>query len=447
MKIGVIVLDTLRYDAFDSLLCDIQEMANHKFLRMFSTSRWTPPAHASLFTGDYPTEVGVHSTNRLLRSSKSTLAEELNIQGFHNVMLSNNVHLDFFGFSRGFDEIHRGPDLKGRPTDTAGFDWDGISKQIDEGWVKYPQIISAILKSDAPTIPALKTGLEFFTAGLGDSEVDDGDTIDWAIDSPSKEKTSANFFLFANLMPCHFPYHPPIGYSSTEPLNDNPLELTLRRREVTCSEHTRQLKTYHGAAKYLNDMLPELIDLVDWDFLFILSDHGELFGEYDGIRGHQYGMYPELVHVPAVALGDKVPKGETDEPTSILDIYQTILSEAGVETADATWGNHLFTGANAKRVVYAESTGCFEQQRALRDFEKRIPKSWNSPHFIVTGKMKCISPIKMGSGRSRLILANDGPTMRNSNAKHRRFVGIGVMLLTSILSTIFRKIFNHDWRI
>jgi arylsulfatase len=162
-----------------------------------------------------------------------------------------------------------------------------------------------------------------------------------------------------------------------------PLELTLRDEPVTDREHERHLSNYRGAARYLDDALTELIERVDWDLLFVISDHGELFGEH-GLRGHQYGMYEELVHVPAVAFGDAVDPGSTTTLTSLVDVHRTLLEVADLPVAESHRGVDLLEDApDDDRAVYAESEGSEWYGPNARGIEARIPSSWNEPHYMV----------------------------------------------------------------
>jgi arylsulfatase len=112
MRLGVIVLDTLRNDVPEDALSSLRNSADHVFSSFYSTARWTSPAHASLFTGYYPTEVGTHANQRHLTTSKLTLAEFLQKQDYETVAASNNINVDhFFDFDRGFGIFERGPGI------------------------------------------------------------------------------------------------------------------------------------------------------------------------------------------------------------------------------------------------------------------------------------------------------------------------------------------------
>src|SRR6056297_3358919 len=158
MKLGLVVLDTLRYDAFEDEMGNLASLADHTFEEMHSTSRWTVPAHASLFTGLYPSEVGVGARRRHLTTTRRTLAERLRDAGFDTAALSNNVHIDsFFDFDRGFETLHRGPALRDRPeTDRSEFDWEALFSLLDGSRFRPGRAVWEILRSDAPTLPTLR---------------------------------------------------------------------------------------------------------------------------------------------------------------------------------------------------------------------------------------------------------------------------------------------------
>jgi len=187
----------------------------------------------------------------------------------------------------------------------------------------------------------------------------------------------SDMFLFANLMPCHSPYNPPPGYSSVRPYNVDPFKMTLREEPVSEEHHKRQWESYRACAAYLDDALQSLMTNIDWDLLIVCSDHGELFGEH-GLRQHQYGIYEELIHVPAAAYGSRVPDGQTDRLTSILDIYQTVLDVAGADGEDSR-GRNLFEGE--RDAVYAESVGNYRASPDAQGFDAKIPLSWGDPHY------------------------------------------------------------------
>ena len=64
-NIALVVLDTLRYDAFEEFF---DWLPGVRFTNVFSPGHYTIPAHAGIFTGQYPSEVGTHAKSEDLTS-------------------------------------------------------------------------------------------------------------------------------------------------------------------------------------------------------------------------------------------------------------------------------------------------------------------------------------------------------------------------------------------
>jgi len=417
MKIGLIVLDTLRYDTANREISTLRHQSDHAFQNVHSTSRWTVPAHGSLFTGLYPAKAETISDDRYLDTDHPTIADQFSDAAYATYCLSNNVHIDpFFGFTRGFQSFTRGPALAKRPSGrNQVFDWDELFSKLDDGPIKYAQAVKAIVESDAPTISTIKTGFEMARAPPVNQATND---INWFLDEFDSIADSPpdDLFLFANLMPTHYPYDPPEKYCDLEPLDTDPLELTLRDDPVTDEEHERHLRNYEGAARYLDDELPQVIDAIDWDALFIVGDHGELFGEH-GIRGHEYGMYEELTHVPALAFGNEIPEGETDTVASLLDVHRTLLDIAGIEPPSHVRGENLFElSEDDDRAVYAESVGCGQYDPDAQGTAAKVPPSWGEEHYMLRTDDAMLIHDKDGT---RVVDTDDGTEIEDSGLEER----------------------------
>ncbi|MCL4533524.1 MAG: phosphoadenosine phosphosulfate reductase family protein [Deltaproteobacteria bacterium] len=130
-RVLVISIDTLSYDCIGfSSSSDrlskyglqnwiktpvIDEIASKSsyFTNCFSTSSYTPPAHASLFTGLYPPNHGVRPFfYKKLNENYPTLAEIFKDNGYKTIF---SMDMDIFGpvgLTRGFDYIVTGNDAK-----------------------------------------------------------------------------------------------------------------------------------------------------------------------------------------------------------------------------------------------------------------------------------------------------------------------------------------------
>ena len=112
----LIVLDTTRasslsvYGHARPTTPRLEEFAREavRFDRCVSPSPWTVPAHASLFTGLYPSAHGTEGDNPILGSGRPLLATLMQRAGYRTEGISSNVWIsDVFGFARGFDAFHK----------------------------------------------------------------------------------------------------------------------------------------------------------------------------------------------------------------------------------------------------------------------------------------------------------------------------------------------------
>src|SRR4051812_36929523 len=125
----LIILDTLRRDRLSiyghprPTSPGFDEFAAQAtlFERAVAPSQWTIPAHSSLFTGLYPTAHGVVEANGQLSPTHPTLAEILQVGGYHTIAFCNNPLVGALdnGLQRGFDQFYNyASAVPNRPKDT-----------------------------------------------------------------------------------------------------------------------------------------------------------------------------------------------------------------------------------------------------------------------------------------------------------------------------------------
>lgn len=326
-NIALVVLDTLRKDAFDR---HFTWLPGRRFERTYSTANWTVPAHASLFTGKYASEVGVHAKNLPLSCEETVLAERLSKNGYTTRAYSANTNVTpHFDFGRGFSDF-RTPDQFTHLLDDDLFDFRAFRRETDATGVQlYFQVLGAIFKSDVRTIPSIVKGYK-----LQRSEDPTGVEYGGSLEALS-ELRSIDFgnreFLFLNLMEAHEPYRVPAEYQSVEvpDMTDSIGDLSPGSVDA---DQTRQ--AYDDCARYLSDEYTRIFDLLreEFDYIFTLSDHGEMLGEHDA-WGHEHGVYSELTHVPLCIYSDEL-SGRSTETVSLCDVFETVLDIAGCTPTD-----------------------------------------------------------------------------------------------------------------
>lgn len=329
----VIVLDTVRRDHtvcggvagvtpnLDALAADAAVFTN-----AWATAPWTPPSHASMFTGLLPSTHDCRGRSRTLATRWPTLAERLRAAGYETAAFHANPWLtnELTGLMRGFQTTRI-----------------GAAPTMD--------IYARTAQGGPETVESVREWLDSRDGRLP-------------------------FFLFVNVLEAHLPYDPPPGYRTAH-LADlapedrvaarwaNEFNAGLHREEDIDWERVRRL--YRGdvdeADRLLGCLLEELRerDLFEDSVLIVVSDHGENLGDH-GYLDHQFGVFETLLAVPLVVRAPgRLEAGTRGDPVVLTDLYATVLDAAGVteEPFPETSRSLLGSPAHAERPLVAEYAG------------------------------------------------------------------------------------------
>lgn len=400
-SVALVVFDSLRKDAFDAYF---DWLPGTTFESAWSTSGWTVPAHGTLFTGLYPTESGVYAKAEALSSEGPVLAERLSEAGYTTRGFSANANIsDSFDFTRGFDEFHHS--WRGKRRDDDVLDWGAfISRTRDQGPMRFVSAVKECFTADVDTWKSLKLGAQMKGRDLGMSSIagrDDGAAK--VLDIVRDTDFGGEEFFFMNLMEAHGPYNAPEEYRTVDIDAQASFEDTMSDGPDESAADLRQ--AYDDCVRYLSDMYRDIFDELTehFDYVVTVSDHGEMFGR-DGIWAHNYGIYPELTHVPlSIYHGDETR--ETVETTvSLLDVYRTILSLAGCDDTDRRGRNLLDDPGDERYLV--ERHG-LRSSRSKRSERTAIP--WISSKSGTSRNTESSNPTGRTRGR---VARGSSPTTR-----------------------------------
>ena len=290
---------------------------------------WTLPVHASMFTGTYPSRHGADQENPYLDGA-TTLAETLSAAGYDTACYSSNAWITpYTHLTDGFDDQDNFFEVM-----PGGF----LSGPLARAWRTLNDNDS--LRRVADKLVSLGNSAHELLAGGGSADSKTPAVIDSV---QSFVESSDDWFVFANLMDAHLPYHPPEEFVeefapsvSSEDVCQNSKEYNSGARDIDDDEWAAISGLYDAEIAHIDDQLTRLFDWLkargEWDdtTVIVCADHGELHGEHD-LYGHEFCLYDPLVNVPLLVKHPSLGTGRRDDVVELIDLYHTVLDALGVE--------------------------------------------------------------------------------------------------------------------
>ena len=241
-----------------------------RFDQAISVSSWTTPAHAALFTGQYP-RPGLGVTERF-DAAQVTLAEILAAAGYNTQGASGGPCIDsVFGFQQGF---------------------------------------RAYRDSAEPKNALAMTN--------------------WAINRVKATAPGAPFFLFLNYFDAH-EVNSGVTSAEWEAAERGTVRLDGAPLEHLRAGYRFDLQTID---RQVGRLFEALRQTRDWDntIVVVLGDHGQLLGER-GFVGHGFSLDEELIRIPLIVKGtasSRFAGRRYQEQFQMTDVFSLILELAGL---------------------------------------------------------------------------------------------------------------------
>ncbi len=282
-----ISLDTTRADRLgcygwqDALTPVLDSLAARGVLfeRAYAPVPLTLPSHATMFTGLYPPEHGVHNNGQAsLPASLPTLATELQEHGYDTAAFVAAFVLDKkFGLSQGFDHYN-----------------DDLSQADDSlhGHHRY-----------RPGRVVINSAMQWI-----------------------ERRKQTPFFCWVHLFDPHFPYlsHPD---RFKDQFTDRPYDAELAYVDQEIGRLFQAL---------------EEADLLDSTTIVIVGDHGESLNEH-GERAHGMTLYEPVLRVPMLIVNAQgsLSGHRVEQPVSLVDLFPTLLESLLGQVAPQCSGRSL----------------------------------------------------------------------------------------------------------
>jgi arylsulfatase A-like enzyme len=307
------------------------------FERANSPAIWTPPSHASMFTGYAPSRHGVKATYKWLDHHHTTLAEWLGKHGYDTYLFSSNPFVDrISNLTQGFDQVQ---------TTFAG-KWKKEARRATQ---------AKLIAEDASTdiSPAWKPVKGQKHGGSAHAFKDAAPVARDALGTWLSKRGDTPWFAFVNLMEAHIPRVPTQESRDalmtpeqqalalkTDVAQINLLSYIFGKKSYSPDELAAINGVYDAAVRDLDAGTGEILDALrdaghlDDTIVIITSDHGENLGDHH-MFGHKFSAWQTLVHVPLVVWYPETLKPKrVSHPTSNLNLFSTVLSMVGVEPPD-----------------------------------------------------------------------------------------------------------------
>ncbi|HVS17631.1 MAG TPA: sulfatase [Planctomycetota bacterium] len=293
-----------------------------RFENALTTSSWTLPAHAALFTGLYDSGHGLVDNGLTLNPAQVTAAEVFARNGWRTAGFFGGPYLHpVFGLDQGFET------------------YQSCMTQLEDDLA--PEEVRASSRSRWGASHADVTGprtvaeVTRWLAEVGDEPI----------------------FLFVHLWDVHYDFIAPPEYVALfDP--DYTGELTgvdfMENPAIAPGMDERDfrhlLALYDAEIRYTDDTLAQILGLLerrgrmDDTLLVVTADHGEEFLEH-GRKGHQRTLYEEVVRIPLIfrgAPGRFAAAGSAPiDQVRLIDVMPTLYALCGIDDVPAMNGRDL----------------------------------------------------------------------------------------------------------
>ena len=334
---------------------NIDMLARHGILyeNAFTAAPWTPPSHASIFTGKYPSHHKTLGKDVQFKKGNICLAEVLSHKGYQTIGITCTKILGLWsGFEKGFHEF---------------------------------------IEADSPSLTSFRQSLKLKIRTLINGPDKGTHQATEAVKRilKSGHKMKKPFFIFINYFDSHVPYDPPRPFKkrfcngfdqsrfyikefllnkvlnrTTEKISNPDLSVqklrwiasaggaysfVMKKLSVSQKEWEVVKSWYDGEIAYLDHQIGNLLEFLrnegmfDNTLLIITSDHGENFGEH-GLAVHALCVYDSLLHVPLiVSYPSVVPEGKRiSNLVSTVDIFPTVMDVSNIKSENNIQGKSLY---------------------------------------------------------------------------------------------------------
>lgn len=334
------------------------------FENHISSSSWTLPAHASLFTSVADSVHGcVESTGTALSPAFTTLAERFQDAGYETAGFFAGPYLhEVFGLGQGFDIYSYCVEDPGAfsAEDVKSWGLDPVAQQRSHEGITNPGV---------------------YQAGR-----------DWI-----KANRSRPFFVFLHFWDVHYDFTPPPPWDTRfNPGYQGPVDGRGFVFDPSIApgmpeaDKQQLLALYDGEIGWTDTFVGRLRkDLEAWGLaddtiIVVTSDHGTEFFEHGG-KGHRSTLYDELIRIPLVIwYPERLAPRRVSAQTRSIDVGPTLLELTGLPAARGVMGHSLVPLALGRALDFdnaaiSELYSVGKRLRSVRALDSKFLVDENDP--------------------------------------------------------------------
>ena len=360
-----------------------------------SSTYWTMPSVASLFTGMYTSGHGLVVDGDKLSPSLQTLPKILRQHGYRCGAFVRNVYVsEYSGLDRDFDDFYSTFVLDSLKKIASTISKRGVSRLQAPG-------INQLCDQMSSDGNRFKKYIANMAARSIDMLFDTGSRK--FVDNFSgwiKKSRPKPFFAYFHFLETHSPYRAPLKFAfeflsirdsiKKVSINHNHLKFLLGECDMTSEDFRILVSCYDNSIRYVDHLIGKIVKLLqmhkvyDETLIMVLADHGDNIGDH-GLMFHYFCLYDTLIKIPLLV---KFPAhisltGRISRVVQNVDIFPTILSLLGIkDTAvwEQTQGNDMLGVAAPRReqdLAVSELIKTFGPDRAeyreqLSRFDRRL---------------------------------------------------------------------------
>ena len=327
------------------------------FENHISSTSWTLPAHAALFTSLPDSVHGCLDTDKRLAEDHVTLAERFAGAGYETAGFFSGPYLHpAFGLGQGFAHYENCTSYASALDTAPVAKWamDGRVMQSSHQDVTNPTVYAAVAK--------------------------------WLA-----ERGEAPFFLFVHMWDVHFDFIPPAPYDS---MFDPEYEGSITGENFFFDPRINQnmpkrdlqhlIALYDGEIAWTDEYVGKIVDSLkaagrlDRTIVAITADHGTEFFEHRN-KGHRTTLFDELIRIPLVL---RYPAGlpqntRIASQSRLIDVGPTLLELANCGPPTDVMGHSLVRLARRHaldfdNVAVSELFSVGHRMRTLRSVEWKL---------------------------------------------------------------------------